>query len=153
MCPVSFTWRDSDNSTKCKGDFNPENSPKMGRNYMYIIYYMRYAVLSHSVVSLSNPMDYSLLGSSVHADSPCKNIGVGCHAFLHGIFLTQGWNPGLPHCRQILYHLTFYLLTICLVCLWYLMSQNCHIFLSFFLTKIMFSHFHKLNVVFTLLRR
>ena len=45
------------------------------------------------------------------------------------------------------------LLTICLVCLWYLMSQNCHIFLSFFLTKIMFGHFHKLNVVFTLLRR
>ena len=36
-------------------------------------------------------------------DSPCKNAGVGCHFLLQGIFLTQGSNPGLLHCRQILY--------------------------------------------------
>ena len=35
-----------------------------------------------------------------------KNTGVGCHAFLQCIFPTQGSNPGLPHCRQILYHLS-----------------------------------------------
>ena len=29
-----------------------------------------------------------------------------CHALLQGIFLSQGWNPGLLHCRQILYHLS-----------------------------------------------
>ena len=29
----------------------------------------------------------------------------GCHFLLQGIFLTQGSNPGLLHCRQILYHL------------------------------------------------
>ena len=34
-----------------------------------------------------------------------KNTGMGCHFLLQGIFLTQGLNPGLPHCRQILYHL------------------------------------------------
>ena len=28
-------------------------------------------------------------------DSPGKNAGVGCHALLQGIFLTQGWSPGL----------------------------------------------------------
>ena len=50
-------------------------------------------------------MDCSLPGSSVHGDSPGKNTGVGCHALLQGIFLTQGSNPGLPHCR-ILYHLS-----------------------------------------------
>ena len=33
-----------------------------------------------------------------------KNTTVGCHALLQGIFLTQGSNPGLLHCRQILYH-------------------------------------------------
>ena len=38
-------------------------------------------------------------------DSPGKNTGVGCHDLLQGIFPTQGLNPGLPHCRQILYHL------------------------------------------------
>ena len=39
-------------------------------------------------------------------DSPGKNTGVGCHALLQGIFPTQGLNPGLPHCRQILYCLS-----------------------------------------------
>ena len=48
-------------------------------------------------------MDYSPLGSSVHGDFPGKTTGVVCHAFLQGIFPTQGSNPGLPHCRQILY--------------------------------------------------
>ena len=39
---------------------------------------------------LCNPMDYSSPGSSVHGDSPGKTTGVGCHAFLQGIFPTQG---------------------------------------------------------------
>ena len=35
-----------------------------------------------------------------------KNTGMDCHSLLQGIFLTQGSNPGLPLCRQILYHLS-----------------------------------------------
>ena len=31
---------------------------------------------------------------------------MGCHALLQGIFRPQGSNPGLPHCTQILYHLS-----------------------------------------------
>ena len=34
-----------------------------------------------------------------------KNIGVGCHAFLQGIFPNQESNQGLLPCRQILHHL------------------------------------------------
>ena len=41
-----------------------------------------------------------------HGDSPGKNTGMDCHAVLQGIFPTQGSNPGLPHFRQILYHLS-----------------------------------------------
>ena len=64
-------------------------------------------VPSHSVVStLCDHMDCSPPGSSVHWDSPGKNIGVGCHALLQGIFSTQELNPGFSHCRQILYHLS-----------------------------------------------
>ena len=37
---------------------------------------------------------------------PGKNTGVGCHALFQGIFPTQGLNPGLQHCRWILYHLS-----------------------------------------------
>ena len=35
-----------------------------------------------------------------------QNTGVGSHSLLQGIFLTQGSNPGLPHCRRILYQLS-----------------------------------------------
>ena len=31
---------------------------------------------------------------------------MGCYALLQGIFPTQGSNPGLLHCRWILYHLS-----------------------------------------------
>ena len=37
---------------------------------------------------------------------PGKNTGVGCRFLLQGIFLTQGLNLGLPHCRQTLCHLS-----------------------------------------------
>ena len=40
-------------------------------------------------------------------DSPGKNTGVGCHFLLQGIFPTQESNPGLLHCRQILYQLSY----------------------------------------------
>ena len=40
-------------------------------------------------------MDYSQLGFST---------GMGSHSLLQGIFLTQGSDPSLLPCRQILYH-------------------------------------------------
>ena len=52
-----------------------------------------------------DPMNCSPPDSFVHGDSPGKNIGVGCHALLQGIFPTQGLNPGLLHCRWI-HHLS-----------------------------------------------
>ena len=39
-------------------------------------------------------------------NSPGQNTGVGSHSLLQGIFTTQGSNPGLSHCRQILYQLS-----------------------------------------------
>ena len=39
-------------------------------------------------------------------DSPGKNTGVGCHSLFQRIFPTQGLNPGLLHCRWILYQLS-----------------------------------------------
>ena len=38
-------------------------------------------------------------------NSPGKNIGMGCHSLLQGIFWAQRSNLGLLHCRQIVYHL------------------------------------------------
>ena len=64
-------------------------------------------LFTHSCPTLCDPMDCSLqapLSSSV--DSPDNNTGVDSQALLQGIFPTQGLNSGLPHCRQILYHLS-----------------------------------------------
>ena len=63
-------------------------------------------LVAQSCLTLCDTMDCSPPGSSVHGDSPGKNTGVGCHAFLQGIFPTQRSNTGLPHCRWILYHLS-----------------------------------------------
>ena len=39
-------------------------------------------------------------------NSPGQNTGMGSLSLLQRIFSTQGSNPGLPHCRQILYQLS-----------------------------------------------
>ena len=36
-----------------------------------------------------------------------QNTGVGSCSLLQGVFPTQGMNPGLPHCRWILYQLGY----------------------------------------------
>ena len=56
--------------------------------------------VNFSVVSLCNPM-----AMEVHGIFPGKNTGVGSHFLLQKLFLTQGSNPGLLHCRQILHRL------------------------------------------------
>ena len=35
-----------------------------------------------------------------------QQCGEDCHFLLQGIFLSQESNQGLPHCRQMLYHLS-----------------------------------------------
>ena len=57
-------------------------------------------------LTLYDPMDCSLPGSSVCGDFPGKNTGVGCQVLLQGIFPTQRLNPGPPQCKQILYYLS-----------------------------------------------
>ena len=52
-------------------------------------------------LTLCGPMD-----CIVHGDFSGQNTGVGSLSLLQRIFPTQGSNPGLPLCRQILYHLS-----------------------------------------------
>ena len=57
---------------------------------------------SHSVMSIS------LRPHRLYSpwNSLGQNTGVGSRPLLQGIFPTQGLNPGLPHCRWILYQLS-----------------------------------------------
>ena len=75
---------------------------------MYVVeYYAVLCLVAQSCPTLCDPMDYSLPGPSVlPGDFPRKNTGVGSCSFLQGISPTQGSNPGLPYCRQILYQLS-----------------------------------------------
>ena len=65
-----------------------------------------YVKAAQSCPTFCDPMDGSLLASSVHGIFPGKNTGVGSHFLLQGFFLTQGSNLGLLHCRQTLYRLS-----------------------------------------------
>ena len=53
-------------------------------------------------------MSNSLLPHGLYSswNSPGQKIGVGSRSLLQGIFPTQGLNPGVLHCRQILYQLS-----------------------------------------------
>ena len=54
-------------------------------------------------------MSYCLWPHRIYIQSmefSSQNTGVGSLPLLQGIFPTQGWNPGLPHCRQFLYQLS-----------------------------------------------
>ena len=65
-------------------------------------------LVTQSHLTLCNPMDCNPPGSCL-SDSPGKNTGVGCHAFLQGSSSRGLPNPGiepcLPCCRRILHHL------------------------------------------------
>ena len=59
--------------------------------------YFLYTLVFQSII-VSNNSDLIF-----YQNSPSKNTEVGTHSLLWGIFLTQGLNLGLLHCRQILY--------------------------------------------------
>ena len=60
--------------------------------------------VSHSVMSNSlQPHELQPTRLLCPWNFPGKNTGVGCHSLFQGIFLIQGSNLGLWHCRKILY--------------------------------------------------
>ena len=57
---------------------------------------------AQSCPTLGDPMGYIY----TPWNSPGHNTGVGSLSLLQWIFPIQGSNPGLPHCRRILYQLS-----------------------------------------------
>ena len=77
-----------------------------GKYPLYVANEIRGKVQNKKSRSLYSGLFCKLPVACVH-ESPGKNTGMGCHAFLQGIFPTQGSNPHLLrslHCRWILYH-------------------------------------------------
>ena len=72
---------------------------------IHVSVFMCFCLVPQSCPTLCDLMDYCPPESSVNGNFPGKNT-YGCHALLQRIFPTQGLNPSLPHCRQILYGLS-----------------------------------------------
>jgi len=88
--------------------------------------------VAQSCPTLCGPVDCRLLHPW---DFPGKKTGVGCHFLLQGIFPTQGSNPGLLHCRQMLYLLFPCVFVVSLnrigtICPRHLSFDSCVLFIS-----------------------
>ena len=66
----------------------------------HVLLLQKWVKVAQSCPTLCNLIDYSPW------NSPGQNTGVGSLSLLQGIFPTQGSNPGLLHCRRILYQLS-----------------------------------------------
>ena len=73
---------------------------------MYYIPLLKKKFITQSCPTLCDPTDCSLSGSPVLGILQARYWN-GCHFLLQGIFPTQGSNPDLLYCRQILYQLSY----------------------------------------------
>ena len=82
--------------------------------YIYIHIYVLFLIYMMCVcVCISESVSHSVMSDCLQPhglyspwNSPWDNTGMGRLTLLQEIFPTQGLNPGLPHCRQILYQLS-----------------------------------------------
>ena len=63
-------------------------------------------LVAQSCPALCDPIDHSPQATLSKGILQARITGVGCQALLQGLFPAQGSNPGLQHCRWILYHLS-----------------------------------------------
>ena len=73
-------------------------------NTLFLLYKV-FVLFAQSCPTLCDPMDCSPPGSSVHGILQARILEWVVIPFSR-IFPTQGLNPGLPHCRRILYRLS-----------------------------------------------
>ena len=92
-------------------DMKQQTGSKLGKEYVKAVYghpvYLTY-IQSESESESCSVMSDSLQPHGLYSpwNSLGQNTGLGSLSLLQGIFPTQGLNPGLPCCRQILYQLS-----------------------------------------------
>ena len=64
------------------------------------------SAVAHLCQTLCHSVGCGLPGSSVHGIFQARVLEWVAISFSRVFLLTQGSNPGLPHCRQTLYHLS-----------------------------------------------
>ena len=92
-------------SPALQADALPSEPPGKPILFYFILFFYQgetESEVAQSCLTLCDRMDYSPPGSSVHGILQAKILEWVAISFSRGIFLTQGSNPGLPHCRQML---------------------------------------------------
>ena len=119
-----YLWRQCWREFSCSRDI----AGKMLSIFTYYVFFEKWKVLVAQLCLFVIPWTVARL--LCPWNSPGKNTGVGC--LLQGILPTQRWNPGLLHCRQILYHLSHHVLFIFHLIIFYLyiyiINIMCHYF-------------------------
>ena len=73
---------------------------------IFSILFSRFWIIFERWMWWSSVVSNSLQPHGLYSLSSDQNTGVGSLSLFQGIFPTQGSNPGLPHCRWILYLLS-----------------------------------------------
>ena len=66
----------------------------------------KWNLITQSCLTLCNPMDGSPPGSSVHRIHQARILNWIAISFSRGSSQPRDWTRGIPHCRQMLYHLS-----------------------------------------------
>ena len=97
LSSVLFMWTFSKFLVFSKG-----SSPKLNTSFRQAIKCVSYSVMSDSL----QPQGLQPPSLLCPWNPPSKNTGVGSNSLLQGIFLTQGSNPCLLHCKSIFHCLS-----------------------------------------------
>ena len=89
-------------------EFTVSPSPKQDGRGSNILFHWKkmLCLVTRSCPTVCHPVDCSLPGSSVHGIFQARILEWVAMPSSRGIFLPQGLNTGLPHCRWFLYHLS-----------------------------------------------
>ena len=117
--PMDSPWNSPGQSTGVgslslvQGIFPTQGSNPGLPHCRQILYQLSHQVSPHTIRFSSVQLSRSVMSDSLKPHGlyspwnyPGQNTGVGSLSLLQGSFPTQGSNPGLPHCRQILYQLS-----------------------------------------------
>ena len=95
--------------------------------YTHIYVCVNFSVLFNSLLPPRTVVHKTPLSTEL----PRQEYWSGCHSLIQGIFPSQGWNSGLLHCRQILYHMShmIYMYVCMCVCVCVCVCVSCNIYI------------------------
>ena len=87
--------------------YSRESSQPRDQTHTCLLCFRLSVLVTQLCLTFWDPMNCSSHDSSVHGILQARILEWVAIPFSKGIYPTQGSNPGLLHCRQILYHLSY----------------------------------------------